>query len=432
MTEVWLAGAENPQQHVHLSTPGVSRVAFNVGSWARNYRDRWALGFQPQEWIAWTDEDTTPIEDLADAIDAVGSTPRLVVGPVKWADAKGYLPLWNGEGEMPRQFIESGLVVTDQVFSDKAINKRVLSARRRDSILGVVTGKRLGVDRYDLVISSAWQSVQRNGETQVWDGKKLCRYNASDKDRVRLLHRDDIEALGVDPDRVLADDTFALTELAVLSWLAFDASVANDPIAVVSNPAMVTQAQTGSPSRALATVVPRDRHVLPVIAQLQETLTGVDGTQTEQVTLRSKGDSLRSCNNCFLQDSCPAFNPGHSCAYSIPVTIQSKEQLNAVLTAVLEIQTQRVLQARFAEEITGQELSPEVGREMDRLFGLTAKTQEILDNHDSLKITVDARGASASGGVLSQLFGPAAGAQAQALPEPLESDVVLAEVVGET
>ena len=165
------------------------------------------------------------------------------------------------------------------------------------------------------------------------------------------------------------------------------------------------------------------------MAQVSETLTGVDGTTTEQVLLKSQSESLRSCNNCFLQDSCPSFNPGHSCAYSMPVQIQTKEQLKAVLTAVVEIQTQRVLQARFAEEITGQELTPEVGREMDRLFGLTAKTQEIMENHDSLKITVDARGSAAAGGIMSQLFGPDAGAAAAALPEPLDVDEVIAEVV---
>lgn len=156
----------------------------------------------------------------------------------------------------------------------------------------------------------------------------------------------------------------------------------------------------------------------------------LQGTVSESLVVQSTSESLRQCNNCYLADSCPSFTPDASCAYAIPVEIRSREQMESVMQAVLEIQTQRVMQARFSEEITGQELAPEVGREMDRLFSLTAKMQESLDTRDSLTLTVSAKGAGGqAGGALSRLFGAQVADNAKALPEPVPSDAILAEVV---
>jgi hypothetical protein len=434
MTAVWLAGAENPKQHDYLRSEQVERAAFNVAAWVRNYRSRWALEFEPRQWVAWTDTETCPVEDLADAIDAMGCYPTHVIGPPSWSESPAYLPLWNGEGELPRQYIRSGLVVTDRVLTDRDLNRRVLSSRKRDSVLGVVTGKSRGVDRYDFVISSAWWSVQKNGETQVWDGRKMCRYNAYSKSEVRTRHREDIEELGVDADKVLADDTQALTVLAMRSWIALEDSSTVEPIAEAATPALVTTPEDGPESGALATRPDRERHVLPVMgAFMKESTDPLTGDVSSDLVITSKFESLRRCDNCYLADSCPAMRPEASCAYEIPVEIRTKDQLQKTMQAVLEMQTQRVLQARFAEEVQGQELTGEVGREMDRLFGLTAKMQEVLDNRDTLRVSVEARGAGAAaggGGALSRLFGESVAQAAKALPEPIDPDDII-DVIGQ-
>lgn len=434
MTTVWLAGAENPKQHCYFAEEQSPRVAFNVAAWVRNYRSRWSLQFDVREWVAWTDSETTPAEDLADAIDCMGIYPTHVIGPPSWADSPVYLPVWNGEGEFPRQFVRSGLVVTDKVLTDKDLNRRVLSARRRDSVLGVVTGKSRGVDRYDFVISSAWWSVQKNGETQVWDGRKMCRYNAYSKAEVRTRHREHIAELGVDPDRVLADDPRALTILAMRSWSALeDSAVPAEPVAEAATPVPIHSGEPGNSAGALDTVRDRGRHVLPVMgASMQPTKDPLTGAEGEELRISAKSESLRQCNNCFLAESCPSYRPDNFCAYEIPVQLRTKDQVQQAMQAVLEIQTQRVLQARFAEEVTGQELSPEVGREMDRLFNLTAKLREILDDRETLRVSVEARGGGAAaggGGALSRLFGSSVGEAAKALPEPVDSDDII-DVVG--
>ncbi len=430
MTSIWLTGAENPRQHHHLSSEA-PRVAFNVAAWTRNYRSSWELAFEPEEWVAWTDSVSSSIEDLADAIECMGTYPSLIIGPEEWSNAEMYLPLWNGEGELPRQFIESGLVVTDRVFKDSTLNRRVLSARKRDSVLGVITGKSVGVNKYDVLVSSAWWSVQKHGETQVWDGNKICRYSATSKSEVRQKHAEDIENLGVDVSAVLVDDPDAVTLLAIRSWTAFEDSADNtsETPPIVTNPVIIHSPESGTEPRVLDTPPGRKRHVLPVISAFLEQSTDLQGVSEENIIIESVHESLRQCNNCYLSDSCPASEPDQSCAYSIPVEIRTKDQLQRTLQAVLEIQTQRVLQARFAEEITGQELSPEVGREMDRMFSLTSKMQDVLDSRDTLRVSLEARGTSAGGGALSRLFGSAVGNASLQLEDAIPSDDILDAVV---
>jgi len=110
------------------------------------------------------------------------------------------------------------------------------------------------------------------------------------------------------------------------------------------------------------------------------------------------------------------------------VQIRTKEQLQALMEAIIEIQTQRVLQARFAEEIQGQELSASTGREIDLLFKTVERMKNILDQRESFKVTVDAK---AGGGMLTRLFGSNVGNNARQLPEPADPNAVIDGVIVE-
>jgi len=148
------------------------------------------------------------------------------------------------------------------------------------------------------------------------------------------------------------------------------------------------------------------------------------GIIEENLYVASTASSIRNCDNCHLASACPSVQPGASCAYSMPVEIRTKDQLQKVMQAVIEVQTQRVFQARFAEEVQGQELAQDTGAEMDRMFKLIEKMRDIMDNRDTLRIAVESRG-GASGGVLSRLFGTNVGSAAQALDQPVDSNDVI-------
>jgi hypothetical protein len=90
---------------------------------------------------------------------------------------------------------------------------------------------------------------------------------------------------------------------------------------------------------------------------------------------------------------------------------------------MVEVQTQRVLFSRFGEEITGAP-DPDVGREMDRLFGMVEKWKEIEDNRDTLELNMKMKGGGANAGMLSRLFGSRVGENAMALDTPIPSEAV--------
>lgn len=434
MASIYLAGAENPAHQQIMASCAALKVAVNVTSLRRRKTFSWSLDlpYPEWEWVAYCDGPATA-EDLQLVLDAAAKPPTHVIGPPSWEDHPGYIPLWNGEGDMPRH---SGLVVTDRVFRDKAMRRKTLSSRTLGTVLGAITGTTdTDIGRLDIVVSGAWWSSMKYGETQVWDGRAMHRYNADRKSEVRARHRDDILALGIDFDAVMLEDPDETARLAVASWRAYEESlsranvvklVPRSEVSINEDDESMSDVSSGS---AIDMPVVQDRHraLLPVIGLSSITTTERQGDGStileEQPVVRSVHSSIRACDNCYLaQAGCPGFQPGHRCAYAIPVEIRSKDQLQAVMQALIEMQTQRVLMARFAEELSGQELTPEVGRELDRLFSSVEKMRDIMDNRDTLKMTVEARGKA---GVLSRLFGDRVGANARVLGTPIDPDNVI-------
>jgi hypothetical protein len=133
----------------------------------------------------------------------------------------------------------------------------------------------------------------------------------------------------------------------------------------------------------------------------------------ETPLIRYNASPLRQCDSCYLASRCPAFKEHSDCGFKLPVEIRTKDQLNAVMQAMIEMQASRVLFARFAEELEGQGLDPALSSEMDRLFSLVDKFKNISDTRDVLRMEVEARGSS---GVLSRLFGQKAGEVVRQLP----------------
>jgi hypothetical protein len=314
----------------------------------------------------------------------------------------------------------------------------VRQARASISRLGQLaglTGRSKGIERFDTLLSSAWWSVQKYGETQVWDSNRLTRLNAQDKRTKRERYIGAIEALGCDSALVIVDDPVESSRLAIKSWLALEDHLVRGR-AVKSNTLVTSPGGNGhqavvvqSPGQVANGGI-QGRHVtLPVIGSASTEVKATDENGNEVIqqitTIQVTPESLRRCNTCVLAVSCPMHTPDAACSYAIPVMIQSKPQLVGVMRAVTEIQTQRVLMGRFSEEVNGQP-DPEVGKEMDRLFGMIAKWRDIEDNRDTVKMTLEAKGHEAAGmGVLSRLFGQRAGHNAVLLEEPIDSNSVI-------
>jgi hypothetical protein len=393
----------------------------------------------------------------------------------EWLGEK-YVPLWNDDKDEERlAFLcqKYGRVA----ISDRAINSRTLTRIRQlqqrwGCLLVGITSKVDVIEsaNWDVVIVSSWTSVVRYGETQVWDGHGLRRYPAQKKESSRKKHRADIVRLGVDFDAVLEDDVNEVAKLAVRSWKAWEEATFGTPtssayhpsealeehlldddeteqVATIGTPVVSHQSRSNDPYD-IANTAPTKRGesgrvLLPVMGVETVVSLGtesgeegeehleIDPHREDVVTFRDYG--VRQCDSCYLASRCPEFQAHAECAFKMPVELKTKEQLRAVLRAMLEMQTSRIMFAAFAEQLEGQGMDPALSKEMDRLFEMTERFKNIEDTRDLVRFEVEAK---AGAGVLSRIFGDRAANKLNEVSTPLNAKqldqvIIDAEVLGE-
>lgn len=404
--------------------------------------------------ILYTSENDEDVGKFADFVRQNADYLTAVIGRPdfdgEWLGEK-YIPAWSDNEDLERlAWIcqKYGRVA----ISDKAINTKTLPrirslSQRWGAMLIGLTSKPDVIEAlpWDAVVVGSWTSAIRYGETQVWDGHALRRYPAQQKESSRKRHRADIIRLGVDYEAIMEDDVTAVGTLAIRSWKAWEEKTfgAYDPQSEGDEEEFVNdeegeivtippQTQDGvkpvSRGSSVAIDPLQKRHedervLLPVmgIERLVSMGTQSANDQGEHIeidpeetpVIRYQSNPLRQCDSCYLASRCPAFREHSDCGFKLPVEIRTKDQLQAVLQAMIEMQASRVLFARFAEELEGQGLDPALSSEMDRLFSLVDKFKDISDTRDVMRIAVEARG---NAGVLSRLFGQKAGEVARQLP----------------
>lgn len=344
------------------------------------------------------------------------------------------------------------VAIPDSAFKDvRGLASRLSTLVHRHGVklhgASVVDPAVLSTARFDTVMTTSWVSPSRFGETQVWDGTQLKRYPASMKSQARKRHRGHIRSAGFDHEAIENDDKDEVSRFTLWSWLQMENAMSSRRITRrKSEHAPDDKQVTGllededpqiaegggeavddlfPATRNFGSAAPEptkrpeeERRTLPVVSM-------VVPDEREQAEVRSNARSLRKCDNCFVSSNCPAFKPGFECSFDLPVRIETKDQLRAVLTSVIEMQTHRVAFMRYAEEMEGGYADPNLSQEVDRLFKLTEQMKNIEDNSEYMKVAIETRG---SAGVLSRIFGDRVGETAAALRNPLESDIVAAEV----
>ena len=116
----------------------------------------------------------------------------------------------------------------------------------------------------------------------------------------------------------------------------------------------------------------------------------------------------------------------------IPVVIKTKDQRQAVMRGLVEIQTQRIFMGASPNRCSVHP-TRQVGKEIDRLFTMVEKWKAIEENTSKLRISVDSSGERPSGrmGLISRLFGEQAGVNARLLERPMIVDELVEELVEE-
>jgi len=447
--KVFFGGAEKGTYRKMLLNAGVTRHALNLTHFPipkKKELDLSAL-FSEGEIIVYTSENDEDINRFDQFVRDHADDITIVIGRPDYDGAwlgEKYYPLWNDEQDLERLAWlcqkYGRAAISDKAVTGRNVGRISSIAQRWSAKLVGITSKPDLIERvqWDTVIVGSWTSAIRYGETQVWDGHGLRRYPAQQKESSRRKHRADIVRLGINFDDVMEDNVSAIGNLAIASWQQWETHTfggydpmndddeqeiltSNDGQIVAIPPVTHTPTSVVSGGSTIAINTPTKRHeservLLPVMGM--ETITSF-GSQTvdtegdsieidpEKINvIRYNANPLRQCDSCYLSNRCPSFKEHSECAFNLPIEIRTKDQLQAAMRALLEMQVGRVMFARFAEELEGQGLDPALSHEMDRLFNLIDRFKNISDTRDTIRLEMEARGSS---GVLSRLFGQKAG-----------------------
>jgi hypothetical protein len=269
----------------------------------------------------------------------------------------------------------------------------------------------------------------RRGETIIWDGNKIVRYPKKMKAQARIRYKSVVEKAGLNYGLFVSDDTLEATKVAIWSYLQLERTMKDneDNVTPINRAGLVDSnddtlytglMETGwgaSDNKGMevrkkerATVTPRDPSEvvsMPVFGYDMKTIVDNDGGHDvlrDVPVIKSQSGSMRQCDTCFVAANCPAFTAGSACAFNLPVEVKTRDQLKALLTAIIEMQGQRVAFMRFAEELNGGYADPNTSQEMDRLMKLVKSVKELDESKEFIQITAQKSG---SAGVLSAIFG---------------------------
>jgi hypothetical protein len=454
--KVYFGGAEKGSHRNLLLSNGIQRVGVNLTHLAIPKTKEFSIPdvYNNAEVLLYTSEGDEDVSRYGDFVRTYADDLSVIIGrPDFDGEFLGdkYVPVWSDGDDLERLAWlcqrYGRAAISDKAITPKTLPRIRSLSQRWDAKLVGITSKPDIIEAlpWDAVVVGSWTSAIRYGETQVWDGHGLRRYPAQQKESSRRKHRADIIRLGVDFQEVMEDNVTAVGTLAIKSWQqwetrtvgAYDPSEGDDEseFSTLDDEQIIaiegisqTSGLVDSKGTNIDITPLRKRHdserlLLPVmgidrIASIgSKTLTdqgeSIEIGPEETPVIRYQSNPLRQCNSCYLAARCPAFKEHSDCGFRLPVEIRTKDQLNAVLQAMIEMQASRVLFARFAEELEGQGLDPALSSEMDRLFSLIDKFKNISDTRDVLRMEVEARGSS---GVLSRLFGQKAGDVARQLP----------------
>lgn len=340
-----------------------------------------------------------------------------------------FLPIWredDGLDELYRLGEKFGRVGVSQThlkgrdlvpilnrLADAGVELHGLAMTKQDIMQAV---------RWTSVSSTSWVSPQKYGATFVWSHNQLKSYSKEQKEQARRKERFVIEAAGFDVEKILAEDPKELLRLSLWSWSQFVASI-NDKKARGVTTSMISYGDDFPENdddevggvlepvrKTLSTPVPRDpaRKVVIPLINLEENLEKRRNAKTGEMEtisspkLKSRSDSMRLCDTCFLAAKCPMFEENSTCAYDIPITIRTKEQAQALMDTMVEIQTQRVLFMKMAEDAEGGHADPILSGELDRLVKMMKTKSDMEQEGFSLTVTAKQQGQT---GIADRLFG---------------------------
>ena len=358
-----------------------------------------------------------------------------------------FMPVWHpesGRDELERLCSSYSVVGVCQsdIHGDTAhvpvFNSYIQRYGTRLHGVGITSKKLLEAVKWDSVSSTSWLSPSIYGDTFVWDGRELHRYPKSYKHR-RLTHRNIFVDNGFDYNKIEADDSEELLKLSLWSWQQYIAHISG----VTTMPRNVTTdftetgdkvvdtqpVSSGTRSSSSEVVVPRKTTMIPIMQTVFKENRD-DDEEPPRPHLVVRSESMRVCDTCFLKDKCPGFQPNSTCLYNIPIEVRTKDQLQALHDALLEMQTHRVLFMKMAEDLGGGYADPNLSAEMDRLNRMIKTKVDSSKNVFSATLNISEE--PSGPGFMERMFGSNTANKVRELESPQDADTILAEIISDT
>jgi len=417
--KVWVDSGATQADKANLSKAELEQ-------YAADYEEFIATNYDRVEGFVEFDSQTMGLPWIQQQRDGMDRDPKMWV---VWHESYGALLLqqWAAEYDniaIPGAAIESVTTLAGLTRGLKAkypVRFHALATAKPDNLRSIP---------FETASTLAWLSPMRRGETIIWDGSKLVRYPKKMKDQARLRYKAVVEKAGLDFKKFTDDDTLEATKVAVWSYLQLEKTMSNSKNYNNNNPFKpevadnsddtlysglmelggVGSDNSGSSMRKVERTEveqrdPKEMTSMPVFGYEMKTVVETeDGRDVlKQIPIvQSQTTSLRQCDTCFVSANCPAFKPQNTCAFNLPVKVETPEQLRSLNTALLEMQAQRVAFMRFAEEMNGGYADPNLSQEMDRYYKMLKAMKELDESKEFIQITAQR---NAGQGVLSAIFG---------------------------
>jgi len=349
-----------------------------------------------------------------------------------------FMPIWHPEHE--RDELEALCssypvvgVSQEDIHGDKAnvplFNQMISRYDVKLHGVGITSKKLLESVKWSSASSTAWLSTTRYGETFVWTGRELLRYPKSYKDRARRTHRTLFIDNGFDYTKIENDDPDELLRLSAWSWQRYVESLTKNPVTPVTANTLLPLTEQVPPEVGILSIPERKEKInvratstIPIMVNAVPDEDSVSPDEPLKPIVNIRSESMRVCDSCFLKDKCPGFEPNSTCLYNIPIEIRTKSQLDALEYALIEMQSQRVLFMKMAEDLSGGYSDPNLSSEIDRSVRMIRNKHESSKNMFSMTMTASE---STGPGFFQKAFGVPAAAKIRELDAPLNADELI-------
>lgn len=299
--------------------------------------------------------------------------------------------------------------------------------------------------RWESVSSTSWISPMQYGDTIIWSHNQLKRYPKSMKDQARKKERSAFISGGFDLDKIYdKSDSKEMLRVSLWSWTKLLEAI-NKKQRGVTTPVNfndeeftdfesddVGTVEKRAPQR-VPTAIRRDsseKRIIPFLdfdidieKQRNKLTNEMEDVEVPKVKIRS--ESMRICDSCFLATKCPMFEENTTCAYDIPIQIRTKEQMTSLMDSMVELQAQRVLFMKMAEDAEGGYADPVLSSEIDRLGKLMKTKHEMEQEGFSLTVTAKQQGQMSR---VDRLFGDLTNHKFTELPSPVTPQEALEQL----